>query len=82
MIYNLELHGNKLTNNIHLSTIWNSKSKKDTIIISQVSFFPVNSPNSNLRYRNMCTAGKYDKLMTLERKITRKIFGPTRTDDG
>jgi len=23
-----------------------------------------------------------DKLMTVERKIVRKIFGPTRTDDG
>jgi len=23
-----------------------------------------------------------DKLMIFERKITRKIFGPTRTDDG
>ena len=23
-----------------------------------------------------------NKLMTVERKITRKIFGPTRTDDG
>jgi hypothetical protein len=28
------------------------------------------------------TYGKYDKLMNSERKILRKIFGPTRTDDG
>jgi len=25
---------------------------------------------------------KYDKLMTFKRKIMRKIFGPTRTDNG
>jgi len=30
----------------------------------------------------MGTYGKYDKLMTFERKIMRKIFGPTRTDGG
>jgi hypothetical protein len=30
----------------------------------------------------MGTEGKYDKLMIFERKVTRKIFGLTRSDDG
>ena len=30
----------------------------------------------------MGTEGKYDKLMIFERKIMRKIFGPTRSEDG
>ena len=30
----------------------------------------------------MGTYGKNDKLMSFERKIMRKIFGPTRTNDG
>ena len=36
----------------------------------------------NSRPRNMVALGKYDKLMAIERKIARKIFGSTRTDDG
>jgi len=30
----------------------------------------------------MGTYGKYDKMMIFERRIMRKILGPTRTDDG
>ena len=38
--------------------------------------------NSNLRLPKYGHRRKICKLMTFERKIMRKIFGPTRTDDG
>ena len=43
----------------------------------------VNALNSNLHFRNMVLKENMtNKLMMFERRIMRKIFGPTRTDNG